>query len=214
MFDFRISWLRNAARALPAAAIVAGLYGLPQVVARVFHLTPLFYGKTTFGTDRALHLLDFRHHWMLPFVFSYFLICLWLLENRRDRFYRTVTACAAAMAAFFFFTGHSAHYVSWLMLFPVLLLCFDRDMLRPTVLVWCAWAALWMFSTDAGVFTLLLASPLSMRFSSVATLPQWYAEHWGGRAFLNLDHVVLILNNLYHACLAYLCYKFFADQRR
>jgi hypothetical protein len=63
------------------------------------------------------------------------------------------------------------------------------------------------------VFTLLLASPMSALFSGVATLPQWYAQRWGDRAFLNLDHVILIFNNLYHACLAYLCWKYFAEPR-
>lgn len=210
LVDFRLPWTANVRRMLPLVAVAAGMLVLPKAVSAIFDITPLFYGKTTLETGRATHLLDFRLHWMLPFVFAYAMICLWLLENRSDIFDRLLTATSLSMTAFFFFISHSAHYVSWLMLFPVLMLYNERDMLKPTVLLCCTWFGLWLFATDAGVFTLLLASPLSIKFSGWLTVPQWYAQTWGTRTAFTLVTMILILNNLYHASLAYLCYKFFA----
>lgn len=212
LIDPNRSWVKNTVRMLPVVGIVVGLYVLPQFAARLLDATPLYYGKTTLEMGRAGHLLDFRIHWFLGFVFSYFLICFWLVEWHRDSFYRLVMAWGLTMLAFFFFTSHSAHYVSWLMLFPLTLLYFNVDMVKPTLLLCCTWIGLWLFATDAGVFTLLLASPLSIHFSGIPHLPQWYIQNLNGKSFFDLDIVILILNNLFHAGLAYMGYKFFREK--
>lgn len=210
LIDFRLSWQKIVKRLTASAFLLFGLFALPKVISRVFHLIPLFQAETVLETNRAQHILDFRVHWLLPFVFAYTLICIWLIENRRDCFDRLATAAGVCIVAFLFCTDHSAHYVSWMVLFPVTMLYFGRDLLKPFLLLCCAWMGLWMFATDIGVFTLFLASPLSMNFSGLRTLPQWYAEGWGDKTVFDLETVILIFNNLYHAALAYLCYKFFS----
>jgi len=209
LVDFHLPWTKNIRRILPMIVIATGMFVLPLVLSRLFDFSPLYSAETTLESGRAAHLLDYRVHWLLPFVFAYALICLWLLENQGDVFGRLITASSLCMTAFFFCVSHSAHYVSWLMLFPAMMLYHDRDMLKPTVLLCCSWFGLWSFATDAGVFTLLLASPLSIKFSGWPTLPQWYTQTLGSQTVFNLGTAILIMNNLYHACLAYLCYKFF-----
>ena len=55
--------------------------------------------------------------------------------------------------------------------------------------------------TDAGVFTLFLATPLSPNFFGVKTVPQLYGEHFGPNAALNLTSLIWILRNIYAATL-------------
>ena len=198
---------RNAARILSTGIIVAGLFFLPQLLSRLFDIQPLYRGINAIGTDRSAHIFDFQHKWLLPFVFTYFCICFWLLETRGEPFFKMLKAWGLSMLAFFFFTSHSAHYVSWLMIFPVFMLFFRSDMLKPTVLLCCTWVALWLFATDRGVFTPLLASPLSLYFLQVPSVPKLYTQSSWNEGFFHLDIVILILNNLFHAGLAYVAYK-------
>ncbi|MGD9976119.1 MAG: hypothetical protein AB7S77_23935 [Desulfatirhabdiaceae bacterium] len=192
---------------VPAVLIIAASYLLPIGMKHIVSVQPQIIGQLKTGSDFGHALFGMRFNWLIPFIFSYAIICLGLIESRRDPFFKFILSACLVMISFFLFVAHSAHYVSWMMIFPIVLLGLDRNTVKPLVLFYCAWILFWAFRTDAGVFTLFLASPLSMNFFGWRTLPQVYAENVRHGALINLDMLILIARDIYGACLVYLGYK-------
>ncbi|MGD9976220.1 MAG: hypothetical protein AB7S77_24440 [Desulfatirhabdiaceae bacterium] len=202
-----LSFRQLAKTVFPATLIILGCYLLPLEIKHLAHVQPQVMTQLKTESDFGHALFGMRYGWLIPFIFSYCGICLWLIESRRDLFYKFTLSACLVMISFLLFVAHSAHYVSWMMVFPIVLLGLDRNTLRPLVLFCCAWILFWAFRTDAGVFTLFLASPLSMNFFGWRTLPQVYSDHVGHQSLINLDMLILIARNIYGACLAYLGYQ-------
>jgi hypothetical protein len=192
---------------LPPVVIALAVFLLPQVLKYLAVIQPPALEQMKTESEFAHALFGMRYGWLLPFFFSYALVCLWLIETPQKTWVHFTQACCLVMIGFLLFVAHSAHYVSWMILFPILLLEAGRDTLKPMVLFCLAWMVFWAFRTDAGVFTLFLASPLSMNFFGWKTLPQLYAQQMGPGSLINLDMLILIARNVYGACLVYLGWK-------
>ena len=192
---------------LPACLIIAFCYLFPLGIKYMAYPEPQLVGQVKTVSDFGHALFGMRFNWLMPFIFSYAVICLYLIESRRDPFFKFTLSACLVMITFLLFVAHSAHYVSWMMVFPIVLLGLERNTVKSLVIFCCSWVLFWMMRTDAGVFTLFLASPLSMNFFGWRTLPQIYSEHVGQHVLINLEMLILIARDIYGACLAYLGYK-------
>jgi len=162
-------------------------------------------------SDFGHALFGMQIGWMLPFFMGYALVCVWLWETQtRSPMVRFGIAANAVLIGVFLFATHSAHYPSWMMVFPLALMAAEKITIRPIVLFSISWVLYWLLHTDAGVFTLFLASPLSVNFFGWRTLPQLYMEWFGQEGgLLSLDHAQLLVHNLYGACLVYWGWRLF-----
>ncbi len=88
-------------------------------------------------------------------------------------------------------------------------LYFTKKTIFPFICFCLAWILLWLFMTDAGVFTLFLATPLSPNFFGVRTIPQIYMDNFGNNGALNLTSLIWILRNIYAAVLVVIAYTLF-----
>jgi hypothetical protein len=189
---------------IPAVLIIAICYFLPLGIRHMTSVQPQLIGQLKNESDFGHALFGMRFNWLMPFIFSYAVICLWLIESRRDPFLKFTLSACLVMISFLLTVAHSAHYVSWMLIFPIILLGSGRNTVKPLLLFCCAWILFWSFRTDAGVFTLFLASPLSMNFFGWRTLPQVYSAQVGQGALIDLNMLILIARNIYGACLVYL----------
>lgn len=188
--------------------IVAGFLVLPIGLRHTFggHIPLAVSGRSE--ADFGYALFGMQYGWMLPFFLWYSMVGIWLLETRQSNpMIRFGVSVNVALIGFFLFVSHSAHYLSWMMVFPAALMVAGCQPVRAIVLFSAAWFLYWMFHTDAGVFTLFLASPLSVNFFGWETFPQRYAEWVGDAQLLSLDRVQAIVHNMYAACLLYWAWK-------
>lgn len=199
----------NESKALRKTLVCIGIVlislGLTVVIRRLFGgASPLSVSGRS-ESDFGQALFGMQHGWMLPFFFGYALVCIWLSETRiSSSMVRFGVAANAVLIGVFLFASHSAHYPSWMMVFPSALMASKRNTIRPIVLFSISWVLYWLLHTDAGVFTLFLASPLSPAFFGWRTPPQLVLEWFGqGGGLLSLSHTQLLVHNLYGACLIY-----------
>ncbi len=188
--------------------IVIGFIGLSVGIRHFFGSHSPLSEAGRSEADFGFALFGMQHGWLLPFFLWYGMVGIWLLETRqRNPMIRFGVSVNAALIGFFLFVTHSAHYPSWMMVFPAALVAAGCRPVRAIVLFSAAWFLYWMFHTDAGVFTLFLASPLTSNFFGWETLPQLYAEWIGDARLLSLGRVQLIVHNIYASCLLYWAWK-------
>ncbi len=192
----------------PAWGVLTWMTILPLWIKMRFE-TPL---ATSAAQDMASAqaLLGMQFHWFEPFVFCYAAICLWLIEERSlDAFERFLTATGLCILSFLLVVVHSAHYVSWMVLFPITALYHGKPLVKPFVIFCACWMVTWAVQTDAGVFTLFLASPLSMNFSSFKTVLRVYETTIGPHVPIDITRLIWSMKTIYAACIAYLMVLFF-----
>lgn len=208
---FDRDWNRGvvARRVIPAWIVLLLVTILPFWMK--MHLeTPLAAGSAMQDMESAQALLGMQFHWFEPFVFCYAAICLWLIEDRSlDAFERFLTATGLCILSFLLVVSHSAHYASWMVLFPIGALYFEKPLLKPFLIFCACWLVTWAVQTDAGVFTLFLASPLSMNFFSFKTLLGVYENTVGSHVPISRSMLIWSMKTIYAACIAYLMVLFF-----
>uniref|UniRef100_A0A7C4MKM7 DUF2029 domain-containing protein n=1 Tax=Desulfatirhabdium butyrativorans TaxID=340467 RepID=A0A7C4MKM7_9BACT len=209
---FGKQWNRNVLfrRMIPALIVLFTMTVLPLWMKMRFETPLATGGGGVQDMESAQALFGMRFNWFVPFVFCYAAICLWLIEERsRDPFERFLTATGLCILSFLLLVSHSAHYVSWMVLFPIVGLYFKKPILKPFLIFCACWMATWAILTDAGVFTLFLASPLSMNFFRFKTLLDVYETTLGH--FVPMDRSMLIwsMKTVYAASIAYMMVLFF-----
>jgi hypothetical protein len=192
-------------RVIPALLVLFLMAVLPLWLKMRFE-TPLSAGGGGVqDMESAQALFGMRFNWFEPFVFGYAAICLWLLEERsRDAFERFLTATGLCILSFLLVVSHSAHYVSWMVLFPIAGLYFNKPILKPFLIFCACWMATWAVLTDAGVFTLFLASPLSMNFFHFKTLLDVYETTLGQHVPMDRSMLIWSMKTVYAASIAYM----------
>lgn len=207
--SFSESWYGNAKKIWLPALILILMFILPTLVQKAFSLHSIFAGNGgsivahEIGRFWGLHL-----HWLSPFFAAYAVICLWLVETSMgSSLKKYVLAAGLTIGSFFFCCTNSAHYSSWLVLFPVCMLYFDRHIVFALVLFCCCWLFFWLFNTDAGVFTLFLASPIHKALFAIKTIPELYIMHAIPRGFPALQYVKWFLHTMYAVSIGYLMFK-------
>ncbi|MEW6261315.1 MAG: hypothetical protein AB1547_15580 [Thermodesulfobacteriota bacterium] len=204
LFDRK--WNRSAVlRRMVPAWIVLALMTLLPFWMKIHLETPLATASPAQDMESAQALFGMRFHWFEPFVFCYVAVCLWLIEDRSlGAFERFLTATGLCILSFLLVVSHSAHYVSWMVLFPIVGLYFDKPMVKPFVIFSACWMMTWAVLTDAGVFTLFLASPLSMNFFRFKSLLGIYEATVGAHVPIDRSILIWSAKTVYAACIAYL----------
>jgi Gpi18-like mannosyltransferase len=123
---------------------------------------------------RVDYLFKFIIGSYLMFPMAYFLILLYTWNSNADLRDKSVFVFTMTMVAFFCFSSHTAHYTSWLMIFPCLFLASSSEFLKPMLLLCVTWFFYNLAITDLGVFTTWLMSPLSIHFAGLPNFPQMY----------------------------------------
>ncbi|MGD9972854.1 MAG: hypothetical protein AB7S77_07325 [Desulfatirhabdiaceae bacterium] len=206
IMEFPISRKAVFKTVIPSVILLACFYVIPAWIKNVYEYR---MPDVAPGSDleSAHAFFAFQFNWFLPFIFSYVCIGLANIEIARGIFFRFVLSSGLCVLFFLMIVAHSAHYVSWMILFPILMMVYDRDILKPFVVYCCTWIVTWLFMTDSGVFTLFLASPLSIDFSGFPNIPKIYAARFGPKSLISLSTAIWICRNGYAACILYLIYK-------
>jgi len=157
--------------------------------------------------------VDFLFHFMVGswFVFpmALFVVLLYAWNSNGDITTKTILLFGAVFTTFFATSSHTAHYPSWLILFPILFVGYDKALIKPFILLCVSWFFYHASITDRGVFTAWLASPWSINNSGLPMFPWIYdasgmdktlslyqfARVW--RTFFALDYLPFRANGYY-----------------
>ncbi len=205
LFSRHEPWHHNIKKlAAPTGLLMLMLLG-PALIQKIYHLHPFFVNKVSVVSHEIGRFWGLQINWFSPFFAGYASLCLFLIESRnRDVMYRYTLSAGLTIAWFFFCCTHSAHYASWLIIFPIVMLYFGRDTLFPFLLYCLVWILFWLFNTDAGVFTLFLASPVHKTLFAYKTIPQLYEMHAIPRGLPPLQFIRWFLHTMYAVSIGYL----------
>ncbi len=139
----------------------------------------------------------------LMFPMIYFVVLLYTWNNDAPIKNQAPLMFSLVMVSFFVFSSHTAHYVSWVALFPCLYFARNPLLLKPMLTLFVSWFMYNLSITDLGVFTAFLASPLSMHFAGFPNFPQMY-QALGLSQSLDLLTFGRIWGTFFRAALIYL----------
>ena len=111
-----------------------------------------------------------------------------------------------ALFVYFAFNVHSVHYTSWLVIFPILSMQYNKQVILPFLVLFLIWVVLWLLKTDAGVFTPFLAAPLSPDFIGMGHFPTYFNTHIATESF-TLHRSIEIVRTLFAVSMAFFCYR-------
>ena len=216
LIDFKDHWLKNAILLLVSSAIIALVWLLPDwLMTALGGDTDRFTDPTaTHDSDRFNKLLSLGYYWFYPIIIGLAALALYSWEiGSRSHAERFVVSCAVVLFIYFGFNVHSVHYASWLVIFPVLCAQYDRKIVLPFVVFSIAWIVLWLLKTDAGVFTLFLAAPLSTDFIGLGQFPEFFNQHIATQD-LSLHQTIQIMRALFLVVMGFFAYRILRKPQR
>ncbi len=161
-------------------------------------------GVVLLKESRISHLFAFSLHRIMFLPLVYTLIIIWTWTSNVEAYKKLLLGGALAMMSFFAFSSHTAHFTSWMVVFPVIFYGYDRTILKPFIAFCLAWIGYWAFLTDLGVFTLWLAAPFSLHFTSIPNIPaicNHISANWG---IFDLGMMISLFKTFFVASLIYL----------
>ena len=171
---------------------------------------------TTEGRVDYLFKFIVGSYLVFPMAYFFLLLFVWNYSSDQaqnqtsDRFALldevTLFAFALVIISFFVFSSHTAHYTSWVMIFPCIYLARQAggdSFYKPMLLLCVTWIFYNLSITDLGVFTTWLASPWSIHMAGLPNFPRMY-EAFGLTQYLDLLTFQRICRTFYTACLWYL----------
>ena len=159
---------------------------------------------TSIATEgRVDNLFRFIVGSFLMFPMIYFVILLYTWNNDAPIKDQSVVMFALVIISFFVFSSHTAHYVSWMALFPCIYYARNPLLLKPMLMLFVTWFIYNLSITDIGVFTTFLASPLSINFAGLPNFPQMY-HALGLSKSLDLQTFARLWSTFFRAALIYL----------
>ena len=159
---------------------------------------------TSIATEgRVDYLFKFIIGFFLMFPMVYFCLLLYTWNSRISLTTQSLLIYSLVIISFFVLSSHTAHYTSWLVIFPCLYFARNPYMLKPMILLCVTWIMYNLAITDLGVFTTWLASPWSIHLSGLPNFPAMYTA-LGLRDALDLQTYQRICSTFYRTCLVYL----------
>jgi len=152
---------------------------------------------------RVDYLFKFIVGSYLVFPMAYFAILLFSWNCKSDLNEKSLLACSLTMMAFFLFSSHTAHYTSWLVVFPCIYFAAKPDFLKPLLMLCVTWFVYNLSITDLGVFTSWLASPWSIHLAGLPNFPMLYQASGIVKA-LDLLTFSRLCRTMYCACMLYM----------
>lgn len=159
---------------------------------------------TLMKESRVRFLFDFNLQGIMFIPLIYALILIWLSYYDMALDLKVLLASGLAMVSFFAFCSHTAHFTSWMIIFPAFYYGFNRNLLMPFVGVCVAWFLYWIVLTDMGVFTTWLASAYSLHFIGIPTFPMFFEEYGHNLGIFNKTMLVHLFRTVWVATLIYL----------
>jgi len=126
------------------------------------------------GESRVDFLFQFMIGSWFVFPMAYAIALLYAWNSKDLLSSKALFLFAAVFVAFFATASHTAHYTSWLVIFPVLFIGYDKALFKPFLLLCVSWFFYHASITDRGVFTAWLASPWSINNSGLPMFPWIY----------------------------------------
>jgi Gpi18-like mannosyltransferase len=161
---------------------------------------------------RVDYLFKFIVGSYLVFPMMYFVILLYAWNSSATLIEKTLLLYSYTLLCFFCFSSHTAHYTSWMVVFPCVYLSYQSELMKPMLMLCATWFLYNLSITDLGVFTTWLASPWSISLSGLPNFPMLY-KALGFTNSLDLLTFQRICRTLYTASLFYiglqmlLCYS-------
>ena len=197
-------------RRLIAVAIVAVLTAIALQIIPV-----VSGGLDAFGRDsvsianesRVDGLYRFKIGGLAMFPMFYFIATLFAWNSKVSLPDKSIFVFALAMMSFFLFASHTAHFSSWMILFPALFYGYNRALLKPFIIYCCMWIIYNLLITDLGVYTLWLASPWAMGNAGIPNFPALYqqVEHHLGP--LDLATATAFIRTFYVTSIGYMIFQ-------
>ncbi len=159
---------------------------------------------TVMKEGRVRYLFDFNIQGIMLIPFVYALILIWLSTSYSTVHDKLLLGCALAMMSFFAFSSHTAHFTSWMIIFPAIFYGYSKKLLMPFCGLCLAWFAYWIFLTDMGVFTLWLASSYSLNFIGIPNIPMYLEEFASDLGIFNRTMLIHLSRTVWVATLLYL----------
>ncbi len=159
---------------------------------------------TIMKEGRVRYLFDFNIQGIMLIPFVYALILIWISSSNSVAHDKLLLGCALAMMSFFAFSSHTAHFTSWMIIFPAIFYGYNKKLLMPFCGLCLAWFAYWTFITDLGVFTLWLASSYSLNFIGIPNIPSYIKEFASNLGIFDLTMLIYLSRTVWVAALLYL----------
>ena len=213
--DFKDGILQQLFRGLSLSLLVIVIYLIPDTLLTALGgNTDLFVPHSGRHEVDALNkLLSLGYYWFYPIIICLSLLAIYAWEIRHsnhEEWY--VIACGVALLVYFGFNVHSIHYASWLMLLPIMSIQLGRQITLPLIVLSIAWIVLWLLKTDAGVFTLFLASPINPELAHYGHFPSFYQEHFAGSG-VDLHQAIQIMRSIFLVAMIFCAYRMLINRK-
>ncbi len=153
---------------------------------------------------RVKHLFAYSLHRIMFIPFCYTLILLWISSSDISPHRKFTLGSGLAMMTFFAFSTHSAHFTSWMIIFPALFYGCNQKILMPFCALCIAWFVHWICITDLGVFTLWLASPYSLHFIGFPNVPVYLDKLSSKLGFFDRYMIIYLARTVFVATLIFM----------
>jgi len=159
---------------------------------------------TSIATEgRVDYLFKFIVGFFLMFPMVYFAILLYTWNSKVTLGTQSLLVFSLVIISFFVLSSHTAHYTSWLVIFPCIYYSRNPFMLKPLLLLCVTWVFYNLSVTDLGVFTTFLAAPWSMHMVGLPNFPEMYYS-LGLSQKMDLQTFQRIWSTFYRTCILYL----------
>ena len=209
VIDHKDHWFRNLIVTSVCAATIIAIYLLPDFLIKLTGgNTQLFVDPNIDHQGDTLNkLLPLGYHWFYPIIICLATLAIYQWEiSYKAKAERFIICGSIVLFIYFGFNVHSIHYISWLVLLPILSMQFNRKVLLPFIALSGTWIVLWLLKTDAGVFTLFLAAPLSSDFIGLGHFPSFYQQLTQGSS-LSLHQSIQIMRSLFLVVMGFFTYR-------
>lgn len=209
IIDFKDHWLGNSLRLAGAVVIIVLIWIIPDwLMSAMGGNTSLYVNPdTAHNSDAFKKLFSLGYYWFYPIIIALAALGLYAWEiGNKSHAERFVITSAVALFIYFGFNVHSVHYAAWLVIFPILCVQYERQVVFPFIIFFLAWIILWLLKTDAGVFTLFLAAPLSNEFIGMGQFPRFFNQHLA-TSDLSLHQAIQIMRALFLVVMGFFAYR-------
>lgn len=163
--------------------------------------------NATAGSDAFEKMLSLGYYWFYPIIIALSALAIYAWEiGDRPHHERFVITAALAICIYFGFNVHSVHYTAWFVLFPVMALQFNKNLVVPFLALFGVWLIMWLLKTDYGVFTLSLAAPLSTELIDTGHFPTFFQRHIATETF-TLYQAIQIVRSLFLVVMGFFAYR-------
>ena len=204
VIDFKDPVWRNLMVLGLCACIIFVVLLLPDWLIPSFGNTNLFVDPSqNFQHDATQKLFSLGYYWFYPIIFGLVGVAVYNWESSaKSHAERFIISAALALFVYFAFNVHSVHYASWLVLFPILSIHYNKHVIVPFLVLFIVWVLMWLLKTDAGVFTPFLAAPLSPELIGTGHFPSYFNEKLATPS-LSLGRAIEIIRTLFAASMAF-----------